>query len=230
MQQSLFDNAANQFTQHTQSTKEHCQALITPDLDGDVILFPAFIKAHDATLLFDALKQGIDWEQREIQVYGKRYLQPRLLAWYGDDGICYRYSGDTLIAKPWTQALKQLKARCEKLTQRRFNSVLLNLYRDGQDAMGWHADNEPELGPEPVIASVSLGCARRFDLKHRVHGHRHNVVLPHGSLLVMAGPTQQYWVHQIARSAKIRSPRINLTFRWITPQPHRRIPDGFCAS
>ena len=205
MQSSLFDSPAE---------RSHC--VITPNEDGDVRLYPALIDANDASALFDTLNHEIAWEQREIQVYGKRYMQPRLLAWYGDQGVRYRYSGDTLIAKPWTQTLKHLQALCETLTQSRFNSVLLNLYRDGQDAMGWHADNEPELGVEPVIASVSLGCQRRFDLKHRVSGQRRDVLLPHGSLLVMAGCTQQHWVHQIARSAKVQSPRINLTFRWIS--------------
>jgi alkylated DNA repair dioxygenase AlkB len=205
VQPSLFDSPA-----------ESWHPVITPKEDGDVRLYPALIDAHDTQALFDALKHEIAWEQREIQVYGKRYLQPRLLAWYGDVGIRYRYSGDTLIAKPWTQTLERLKAVCETVTQSHFNSVLLNLYRDGQDAMGWHADNEPELGTEPVIASVSLGCPRRFDLKHRSSGLRRDVFLPDGSLLVMAGRTQQHWVHQIARSAKIQTPRINLTFRWIT--------------
>lgn len=193
-----------------------CHQVINPSDDGDVALYPSLIHADSASALFDTLEKEIAWEQREIQVYGKRYLQPRLLAWYGDEGIRYRYSGDTLIARPWNQTLKQLKAACETVTQTAFNSVLLNLYRDGQDAMGWHADNEPELGSEPVIASVSLGCPRRFDLKHRTTGQRRDVILPHGSLLVMAGHTQRHWVHQIARSAKVHAPRINLTFRWIS--------------
>lgn len=191
--------------------------ILCPDAhDGaSVVLYPDFVDSAQGAQWFDALSQELDWAQRSITLFGKRHLQPRLVAWHGDPGVCYRYSGQTLTAAGWTHTLEAIRLRCESLLGARFNSVLCNLYRDGNDAMGWHADNESELGDNPVIASVSLGCPRRFDLRHRDSGETHRVPLPTGSLLVMAGTTQKHWVHQIPRSKKIDAPRINLTFRYI---------------
>lgn len=189
--------------------------IIGPEDDGDVVLYPSLIGAEDADRYFTQLHRDIAWEKREIKVFGKRHWQPRLVAWYGDEGVSYRYSGDTLYATPWIPPLQVLRQRCEAAAGTSFNSVLLNLYRDGQDAMGWHADNESELGNAPIIASVSLGCARRFDFRKRSTGEARKVILPHGSLIIMSGRTQQNWVHQIPRSKKISDPRINLTFRRI---------------
>lgn len=204
MQTPLFDNGF-----------EAPQQLIEPNDGGDVRLYPHIIDQGSADHFLAELTDTIKWEQRAITVYGKRHLQPRLIAWHGDPGIRYRYSGDTLIAEQWTPALLALRALCERECGVRFNSVLLNRYRDGQDAMGWHADNEIELGDKPVIASISLGEMRRFDLRHRKSREKRSARLPHGSLLVMAGETQVYWEHQIARSRKVMDERINLTFRHI---------------
>lgn len=204
MQSELFQNADSA-----------PQVIVAPKDDGLVTLYPHLLSGEEADHYLRDLSQSIAWQQRSITVYGKQHLQPRLVAWYGDAGVRYSYSGDTLVATGWTDTLLFIRERCQAISGVRFNSVLMNLYRDGQDAMGWHADNEPELGPEPVIASVSLGFARRFDLRHKTSRETRHVVLPHGSLLIMAGKTQQYWAHQIARSKKIHEPRINLTFRWI---------------
>jgi alkylated DNA repair dioxygenase AlkB len=152
-------------------------------------------------------------------------LQPRLTAWYGDATARYSYSGLDLTPQPWTPALLALRTQVEQATGVTFNSVLLNLYRTGQDSMGWHADDEPELGPEPVIASISLGATRRFRLRPR-----HSQQLPHaplgldlpsGSLLVMRGTTQQHWQHAVPKTARPVGPRLNLTFRTIHAQPGR---------
>lgn len=170
---------------------------------------------EEADRLYQLLHEELDWQEREILIYGKRHKQPRLVAWHGDHGVNYRYSGQTLTTTPWTPALEQVRARCQQLTAHTFNSVLCNLYRDGNDGMGWHSDDEPELGPTPVIASVTLGEIRRFDLRHKTTGATHQIMLPHGSLLVMAGNTQAYWKHQVPRSKKVAGPRINLTYRQV---------------
>lgn len=189
--------------------------IIEPEAGGSVSLYPSAMARDEADRLYEVLLDTIPWQARDIQVFGKRHRQPRLIAWHGDEGIRYRYSGDTLEASPWTEPLQELRQRCETISGSRFNSVLLNLYRDGNDCMGWHADDEPELGHEPVIASLTLGCPRRFDLRHRMTKASRQIVLPHGSVLIMAGKTQQHWLHRIARSKKITAPRINLTFRLI---------------
>ena len=159
------------------------------------------------------LLEQTEWRQERITVYGKPYLQPRLSAWHGDLG--YRYSGIRLEPRPWTPLLRQLKRRVEELTGGEFNSVLLNYYRDQHDAMGMHSDDEAELGPRPVIASLSLGENRDFVLKHRTRKDLKAVKLPleSGSLLLMRGSTQQYWRHGINRQKKACGPRLNLTFR-----------------
>lgn len=195
--------------------------ILTPEADSGaaVTLYPDFIADDLAGRWMATLTEQIAWQQRTITLFGKTHLQPRLVAWYGDPGIRYRYSGQTMEPEPWLPLLTTIRERCIERVGTAFNSVLCNLYRDGQDAMGWHADNEPELGPTPVIASISLGCVRRFDLRHRQSRVTHQLLLPSGSLLVMAGTTQQHWVHQIARTRKIDSPRINLTFRQILARP-----------
>ena len=155
----------------------------------------------------------VPWRAENIVVWGRTYPQPRLIAWYGDIGKNYTYSGINLSPVPWTQALMDIKSRVEGATRTDFNSVLLNLYRDGQDSVSWHADNEPGLGRNPVIASLSLGAMRRFQLKHRRLEERHAFDLPHGSCLIMAGATQHHWLHQLPKTRAPVGPRINLTFR-----------------
>lgn len=165
--------------------------------------------------VFDYLLTEIPWQSRTITMFGKQHREPRMTAWFGDDGASYTYSGIRLSPLAWTDTLQILREACATHSQSTFNSVLLNLYRDGNDKMGWHADDEKELGTEPVIASLSLGATRRFRFKHR---HSKDIVeceLAHGSLLVMSGLTQHCWVHEIPRQMRVDEPRINLTFRKI---------------
>jgi len=148
-------------------------------------------------------------------MYGKRVAIPRLQAWYGDKGMDYSYSGIILTAKPWPPVLLELKQQVENKCQSSFNAVLANLYRDQDDTVGWHSDDETELGKNPVIASVSFGDERNFQLKHKDSGEKLTIPLTSGSLLVMAGETQHYWQHCLPRTKKMKSSRINLTFRQI---------------
>jgi alkylated DNA repair dioxygenase AlkB len=165
--------------------------------------------------LFLALHEDVQWQQRDVIVYGKKHLQPRLVAWFGDVGTPYTYAGLTLQPSTWTNPILEIKAACEELAGTRFNSVLLNLYRDGNDTVGWHSDDEPVLGSNPTIVSVSLGATRRFDLRHKQTKETVKVSLTSGSALVMAGRTQAAWSHQVPRTKKVMEPRINLTFRHV---------------
>jgi alkylated DNA repair dioxygenase AlkB len=164
--------------------------------------------------LFDALRRDVQWRQEEILIFGERRRVPRLVAWHGDPGASYVYSGTDHQPEAWTPALERVRERASALTGATFNAVLLNLYRDGRDGMGWHADDEPELGRNPVIASVSLGAARRFCLRHRRRKElKVDFVLPHGSLLCMGGATQHHWVHALPKTRLPVGERINLTLR-----------------
>lgn len=187
--------------------------LVMPD--GKVTLYRHvfFGAGHDR--LFQALQEEVDWQQHVITVYGRAVAAPRLSAWYGDPGAVYRYSGLRLEPLPWTAVVSEIKAQAEKLAGVRFNSALLNLYRDGRDSVGWHSDAEPELGRDPVIASVSLGAVRRFTLRHKKQRLQMVLDLEPGSVLVMAGATQHYWRHQLPKTNRFVEPRINLTFRRI---------------
>ncbi|WP_420141577.1 alpha-ketoglutarate-dependent dioxygenase AlkB family protein [Sphingomonas sp.] len=183
---------------------------------------PAWLAGAEADALFDALRATLPWSVHRIRMFGRVVDSPRLSAWVGDAEAVYRYSGTDFTPHPWTAALSGLRLRLQDELDTPFNSVLANLYRDGRDAMGWHSDDEPELGPQPVIASVSLGAARRFLLKHRQDpALRSALTLPHGSLLVMAGDTQRHYRHALPRTARPVGPRINLTFRWIDPARRR---------
>ena len=179
--------------------------------DGVAWLQENALAAPDADRLFDQLIAGIDWRQEIARVMGRRVPIPRLTAWHGEAG--YVYSGIRMPPAPWSRPLLEIKVIAEACAGQAFNSVLLNLYRDGRDSVSWHADNEPGLGRNPVIASLSLGAVRRFQMKHRALGHRLSLDLPHGSCLVMAGPTQHHWLHQVPKTARPVGPRINLTFR-----------------
>lgn len=185
--------------------------------DGDCILVESFLPINEADSLLDNLIRNVNWHQPEISIFGRRVKSPRLSAWYGDPGAVYRYSGTVNQPLPWLNSLRSLKRSLETYTGNNFNSVLLNLYRDGDDAMGWHADDEPELGPHPTIASVSLGSTRRFLMKHRRDRGCPSIKLDlcHGSMLVMSGATQKYWKHSIGRTRARVEPRVNLTFRQI---------------
>jgi alkylated DNA repair dioxygenase AlkB len=179
--------------------------------DGAAFLYPDALPQAEADRLFAELRGGIEWRQEVASLMGRRVTIPRLTAWHGATG--YVYSGIRLTPAPWTPPLLALKALAEGLAGQIFNSVLLNLYRDGRDSVSWHADNEPGLGRDPVIASLSLGAVRRFQLKHRRLPERLTLDLPHGSCLIMAGATQHHWLHQLPKTARPVGPRINLTFR-----------------
>ncbi len=179
-----------------------------------------WIDSETADALLRELIDATPWTQPEIRIYGRLLAVPRLVAWYGDPGVGYRYSGLRHEPLAWTPSLQRIRERLQGETGHRFNGVLLNLYRDGRDAMGWHSDDEAELGDCPTVASLSLGAERRFDLRRKGGGRiQHSLVLGHGSLLVMSGATQHHWQHQIARTSKVLQPRLNLTFRLIQPRP-----------
>lgn len=184
--------------------------------DGETFFFPAFFSIKESDHYFEMLSGEIDWKQEPIVIFGKQVMQPRLTAWYGDEGKQYSYSGITMQPKRWTKILLEIKEKIESTTSCKFNSALLNLYRDGKDSMGWHRDDEKELGINPVIASVSFGATRKFQLKHCSEKTlKLNVELTHGSLLLMQGCTQHYWQHAIPKTSVPQEARINITFRFI---------------
>ncbi|MBV7297742.1 alpha-ketoglutarate-dependent dioxygenase AlkB family protein [Enterovibrio paralichthyis] len=180
--------------------------------DGKLFWEPAFIPLAHAVSLYHQLTETLPWEQLPIRMYGRDVLQPRLQAWFGQ---AYSYSGLNLKPALMPSLLLSLKAKCEEVSGVDYNSVLANLYRDGKDYMGWHQDNESELGETPSIASLSFGEPRRFVLRHLHSGEKREFELNSGSLLIMAGKTQTYWQHAVPKTAKINAPRINLTFRKI---------------
>lgn len=190
--------------------------------DGQLVFWPRFLAAEEADRLFRAFCDTVDWRQSTLTIAGQPRKIPRLNAWYGEAG--YGYSGVQFPSHPWTEALYQLKQRVEAVTGAAFNSVLMNLYRDGNDSVGWHSDNEPELGDSPVIASVSLGETRTFQLKHIAAGKTRKLPLSHGSLLLMAGGMQRYWRHQVPKERHVSGARINGTFRMVYPQRTSREP------
>lgn len=189
-------------------------ATVLLEHDGQLLLYPdAF--ADDPKWL-DELTSGIDWQQHRLRLFGREVMAPRLSAWHGDAGCYYRYSGLRLAPQPLTPLLQRMRSTISDLTGVDFNCVLLNLYRDGADSMGWHADDEPELGADPDIGSVSLGATRRFLLRHRRdRSHRLGVDLEHGSLLVMKAPMQRHWQHSVPKTRRVLGPRLNLTWRVI---------------
>lgn len=184
--------------------------------DGEVYFYPDLFTSAESDRLYDTLSKEITWKQEPIFIMGKSILQPRLTAWYGDTDKPYSYSGITMNPQPWTPALLEIKSKIEAIAGVSFTNALLNFYRDGQDSMGWHRDNEKELGINPVIGSVSFGSPRTFHLKH-YHDKTliEKIPLTHGSFLLMQGSTQHYWLHSIPKQLKITAGRINLTFRVI---------------
>lgn len=181
---------------------------------ASLFLWREFLPPSRATSSLKNLQQQVLWQRDTVKVYGKEHPVPRLHQWYGDPGTAYTWSGITMQPQPWSDELVKLRRAVERATRRPFDSVLVNLYRNGHDCMGWHADNEPVFGKRPVIASLSLGAERDFVLRARAdHSQKVVISLPHGSLLVMAGETQARWQHALPRRKKVTSPRINLTFR-----------------
>jgi alkylated DNA repair dioxygenase AlkB len=184
------------------------------DLPGTELWFaPAWLAAAAADALFADLKAAPGWEVHRIRMFGREVDSPRLSRWIGDPEAVYTYSRTRFVPQPWPPVLDALRARLETDFAAGFNSVLANRYRDGRDRMGWHSDDEPELGPRPFIASLSLGATRRFALKPRGEGGRLALDLPHGSLLLMAGDTQRRYRHALPGTARPVGERINLTFR-----------------
>lgn len=182
--------------------------------DATIIYYPHFFDKEVADDIFSQLKTDIPWQQDNITVFGKTHPQPRLTALFGNEGKSYSYSNIKMQPNPWNPLLQKIKSRVESVSGANFTTVLLNLYRDGKDSNGWHADNEKELGKNPIIASVSFGTERVFQLKHNtILGLKQNILLEHGSLLLMKGTTQHFWKHQIPKTAKPIGSRINLTFR-----------------
>ena len=184
--------------------------------NGEVWINKRFIEKERATAIFNRLVKECHWEQPVIRMGAKIVNSPRLAAWYGDPGAVYLYSG--LVNHPhfWTEPLLELRTLLEKSTGFGFNSVLVNLYRDGCDSMGWHRDNEPELGEQPTIASISLGASRRFVMRHvKRDDLRMEWDLGHGAGLIMTGDTQRWWKHSVPKTKLKKEPRINLTFRRI---------------
>ena len=197
MQSDLFDTSGN----------------LLP-FQGEVFYYPHFFTLTESDHYFNALQQEIQWKQEPIKIFGKDMMQPRLTAWYGDADKPYSYSGITMQPLPWTNTLQQIKTAIEKLAGVRFTNALLNYYRDGKDSMGWHRDNEKELGINPVIGSVSFGAARVFRLRYYDKKELvRSIELTHGSFLLMRGETQHYWEHQIPKTNSMIGGRINLTFR-----------------
>ena len=197
----------------TSLSKSH-PAFSFPDIPLGVLAVDDFFLGQSAAdSLFQHLTDNTAWRQEEIVLFGKRHNQPRLTAWYGLGMSAESKYTQSLPAQPWTPQLIEVKQAVEQAVGYSFNSVLLNLYRNGDDAMGMHADNEACLGPDPVIASLSLGVTRNFILKHRTLGEKVIVPAGHGQLMVMAGEIQRHWTHGINRSKKITNARLNLTFR-----------------
>lgn len=182
--------------------------------DGDVTYYPSLFSQEESDQIMSDLIKNIEWKQEPIWMFGKKIMQPRLTALYGDPNVAYGYSGIIMKVYPWNEILQTIKAKVEALSNTDFTHVLLNYYRNGQDSMGWHRDNEKNLGENPTIASVSFGVSREFQLrKYETKKDKKSILLTHGSLLMMQGETQHFWEHQIPKSKKINNPRINLTFR-----------------
>jgi alkylated DNA repair dioxygenase AlkB len=184
-------------------------------------LYANWLPGSEAQCLLDELVSTLPLRQEEIVLFGRRVPQPRLSTWMGDAEAVYRYSGRTFVPQPWYASVAHLRERVEETVGHRFNSVLINLYRHGEDSMGYHADDEPELGPDPVVASVSLGAARRFVLRPRREKGAtaaRELRLTSGSLLVMREGVQRSWVHGVPKERAITAPRLNLTFRAVFPR------------
>ena len=186
------------------------------ELEDTILLyFPQFLDNNEADFWFENLNSSISFQSGEIKLFGKTFKKPRLEAFFADGNLSYSYSGQQLNTQRITDELNELKTRVESVSQLDFNAILVNLYRDGQDSNGWHADNEKELGSDPLIASVSLGAERIFEMQHIHSKKRIKLNLEHGSLLCMLQGSQRFWKHQLPKDKSVDLPRLNLTFRKI---------------
>jgi len=183
--------------------------------NGEYIFYPNFFSKSDSDSLLKDLRSNIVWKQESMNMYGKKIDFPRLTAWYGNNDKPYSFSGITLHPLPWSNEILSIKSKIEPVAKTAFNSVLLNLYRDGNDSISWHTDAEKELGTNPVIASVNFGATRKFQLRHIKTKEKLEIELTHGSLLIMQGELQHFWQHQVPKTSKVVGERINLTFRII---------------
>jgi len=183
--------------------------------DGIVNYYGPIFSKKEADCFLEYLLHHIAWRNDEAVIYGKRIVTKRKVAWYGDKPFEYSYSGTTKLALPWTEELLQLKRFVEEQTGESFNSCLLNLYHTGDEGMAWHSDAETDLKKDGAIGSLSFGAERKFAFKHKQSGRKVEMILNHGSLLVMKGSTQTHWLHRLPPTKKVHSPRVNLTFRTI---------------
>ncbi|MBK9460103.1 MAG: alpha-ketoglutarate-dependent dioxygenase AlkB [Sphingobacteriales bacterium] len=183
--------------------------------NGEYIFYPNFFSKSESDMLLKSLHNNIIWKQESMNMYGKKIDFPRLTAWYGNNDKPYSFSGITLQPLPWTNEILIIKNKIDLIAKTEFNSVLLNLYRDGNDSISWHTDAEKELGINPVIASVNFGATRMFQLRHIKTKEKLEIELTHGSLLIMQGELQHFWQHQVPKTNKTVGERINLTFRVI---------------
>ncbi|MCM4154372.1 alpha-ketoglutarate-dependent dioxygenase AlkB [Arenibacter sp. N53] len=184
--------------------------------DSDIVYYPNFLNTAEADYFFKILKETSPWKQDNITVFGKTYPQPRLTALFGENNKAYSYSNISMKPHMFSSELLELKNKLQLEVGIHFTSCLLNLYRNGKDSNGWHADDEKALGENPVIASITVGQERYFHLKHKLNKElKHKLLLEHGSLLLMKGETQHCWYHQIPKTTKVINERINITFRII---------------
>ncbi|MFN0050166.1 MAG: alpha-ketoglutarate-dependent dioxygenase AlkB family protein [Cytophagales bacterium] len=183
--------------------------------NGEYEFIPNFFKKSESDTFFNNLKNNIEWKQESMNMYGKQVNFPRLTAWYGDNDKPYSFSGITLSPKIWTDDLIAIKNKIEPESLVKFNSVLLNRYRNGNDSISWHTDAERELGRNPIIASVNFGATRKFQLRHTKTNEKLEIELTHGSLLIMRGELQHFWQHQVPKTKELKTERISLTFRVI---------------
>ncbi len=183
--------------------------------DTQLIYIHDFLSDEESKYWFLRLQKTIPFESGEITLFGKKYSKPRLEAFFAENNLNYSYSGQKLMTRLFTADLHSIKSRIEEKISFRFNALLVNLYRDGNDSNGWHSDNEKELGPDPIIASLSLGASRKFEMQHKQSKERFKLILEPGSLLIMLEGSQIFWRHQLPKDKKVKESRINLTFRKI---------------
>ena len=183
--------------------------------DGIVNFYGKIFDQQSADFYYDALLNKINWQNDEAIIFGKRIITKRKVAWYGEEEFSYTYSNTTKTALPWTESLLKIKKVVEETSGQTFNSCLLNLYHSGEEGMAWHSDAEKDLAKNGAIASVSFGAARKFCFRHKESAEKVEILLPHGSLLIMKGETQSNWLHRLPPTKKVLVPRINLTFRTI---------------
>jgi alkylated DNA repair dioxygenase AlkB len=198
-----------------QKSLSHTKKGLTIIENGEYIFYPNFFSKGESDSLLKSLRNNIVWKQESMNMYGKKIDFPRLTSWYGNDDKPYSFSGISLQPLPWTNEILIIKSKIEQVANTAFNSVLLNLYRNGNDSISWHTDAEKELGINPVIASVNFGATRKFQLRHIKTKEKLEIELAHGSLLIMQGELQHFWQHQVPKTSKVVDERINLTFRVI---------------